>query len=247
MDFSDKIILITGSSKGIGKDIALSFAKCGATIILNGHEDLEALEKTFEEIKIYNENSIMIFKDVSVYEDVLSMFKIIYSYFDHIDVLINNAGISNYDLITEINIDDWNNIINTNLNSVFYTTKIALQNMIQNKSGNIINISSIWGEHGSANEVAYSTSKGAVNSFTKAVAKEVGLSNIRVNAISCGMIDTNMNSILTEEEKKVFIYNHTMLNKIGEPNDVSNLVIYLASDYSKYITGQIINLDGGYN
>lgn len=244
MNFKNKIVFITGASRGIGKEIALTFAKKGATLIINSSKSKDDLEIVKKEIEKIGVKCHLFLGDVSNYDFVASMYKNIYNHFNQIDILINNVGISHIGLFTETTPQQWKRIMGVNLNSVYNCTHLALPPMIRNHSGSIINISSIWGINGASCEVAYSASKGGVNSFTKALAKELGPSNIRVNAIACGVIDTNMNDWLNEEEKKELL-NQIPLMKMGTPKDVANLCIYLSSEQSKYITGQIITLDGG--
>ena len=208
--------------------------------VINGYRDYALTQNSI------NPNVIMIKADVTNPEEVENMFRIIYDTYGRLDILVNNAGISRSNLINETNYDEWTKVLNTNLTSAFLVTKQALSAMIFNKSGSIINISSMWGIYGASCEIAYSTSKGGLNTFTKALAKEVGPSKIRVNAIACGFIDTTMNDCYTEEEKKDFIYNHTILSEMGTADDVANLVVFLASDKSRYITGQVIGVDGGF-
>lgn len=244
MDFKNKAVLVTGASRGIGKEIALSFAKKGANLIINSSRSKEQLEAVKREIESLGCQCYSFLGDVSDYQFVASMFENIYKHFEQVDVLINNAGISHIGLFTETTVTQWKRIIDVNLNSVYNCSYFALPPMIKNHRGNIINISSIWGVTGASCEVAYSASKGGVNSFTKALAKELGHSNIRVNAIACGVIDTDMNTWLSPEEKSELL-DQIPLMKMGSSQDVANLCIYLASDESKYITGQIIRLDGG--
>ena len=163
--------------------------------------------------------------------------------FKNIDILINNAGIAKLQMFNDITDEDWNEMINTNLNSVFYCTQEVLENMVHNKNGCIINISSIWGMVGASCEVAYSVSKAGIDGMTKALAKELGLSNIRVNSIAPGVIDTEMNSNLDNRVKEE-IKNETSLNKIGRPIDIYRCVKWLIED--EFTTGQIISPNGGY-
>ena len=244
MEFKDKTVLVTGASRGIGREIALSFAKEGASVIGLYNNSLEDANSLLEELNKYSGDNAIFKCDVSDCIDVRDVFENIKNRYKQIDILINNAGIPHYGLLTDISIAEWHSVINTNMNSLFYVTRELLPNMIKNKIGNIINISSIWGELGASCEVAYSTSKGGVDTFTKALAKEIGPSNIRVNAIACGYIETDMNSPLSQAEKNDFI-NLTSLMKGGTPCDVAELCLYLASDRSKYMTGQIIRIDGG--
>ena len=178
--------------------------------------------------------------DVSDFSFITQIFKEI----DTLDVLINNAGISYIGLLQEMSVDDWHHVMQTNLDSVFYTSKLAIPIMLRKKSGKIINISSIWGNSGASMEVAYSASKGAVNSFTKALAKELAPSNIQVNAIACGVIDTDMNRCFSDEERQSII-DDIPSDRFGQPEEVGALVCQMLSSPS-YFTGQIITIDGGY-
>ena len=177
----------------------------------------------------------------NILEDI---FKKIENKFGCVDILINNAGISHIGLFNKITPDIWQNLIKTNIEGVFNCSHIACQNMINKKDGIIINISSIWGNVGASCEVVYSATKGAINSFTKALAKELAPSGIRINAISCGAIETEMNNFLSSEEKENFI-NEIPYMRFGKPEEVANLAYYLSSKNSSYLTGQIITLDGG--
>ncbi len=245
MSFNNKIVLITGSSRGIGKAIAMKFASLGATVFLNGSKDNKALLSTYTEMRALSANVFMHLCDVSSYESTKEMFDYIHAQTGRsVDILINNAGISSVELFTDITPDMWTNMLNTNLSSVYNCCHIALPSMISKHSGCIINISSIWGNVGASCEVAYSATKGGINSFSKALGKELGPSNIRVNAIACGFIDTGMNSYLSEVEKDSFI-EEVPLCRAGRPEEVADLCVYLASEQSSYLTAQVITLDGG--
>lgn len=245
MNFKEKVVLITGSSRGIGKAIALKFASLGATVFINGSKDEKALKTTYKEIISMGGKGYMYLCDVASYEDVSTLFKYIYSQVNSpADILINNTGISHVGLFTDTTPSMWKSIIDTNLTSVYNCCHLAVPNMIQNQDGCIINISSIWGNVGASCEVAYSASKGGINSFTKALAKELGPSNIRVNAIACGFIATEMNSYLSQEEVDTFVED-IPLCRAGKPEEVADLCVYLASSNSNYLTGQVITLDGG--
>lgn len=244
--FIDKVVLVTGSSRGIGKAIATAFARLGCKVVINANTNMDQLRDTYEELKKITKNVIMIKADVCDPSEVENMFRIIYDTYGRIDILVNNAGISRINLINDTKYEEWQKVINTNLTSAFLVSKCALNSMIFNKSGSIINISSMWGQYGASCEIAYSTSKGGLNTFTKALAKEVGPSKIRVNAVACGFIDSTMNDVFTEEEKQDFIHNHTIIEELGTTEDVANLVIFLASNKSRYITGQVIDVDGGF-
>ena len=238
-----KVVIVTGASRGIGANIVKTLAKKGYNVILNyntSEKEAITVKQELEEKGI----EIEIFKaDVSKRQEAKKLIEFALEKFKQIDVLVNNAGISQIKLFTEITDEDWARMINTNLNSVFYCTQEALPNMINNKSGCIINISSIWGITGASCEVAYSTSKAALNGFTKALAKELGPSNIRVNAIAPGIINTDMNNYLSNEELES-IKEEIPLERIGETIDISKCVEWLIKD--NYTTGQIISINGGW-
>lgn len=238
-----KTVLVTGGSRGIGKCIAENLAKDGYNVVLNYNKSVKEAKKIKEELE--NQGiKIEIFKaDVSKREDVKKLIKFTIDKFNNIDVLINNAGIAKLQMFNDITDEDWNEMLSTNLNSVFFTIQEALPNMIHNKNGCIINISSIWGIVGASCEVAYSVSKAGINGLTKALAKELGLSNIRVNAIAPGVIDTDMNSNIDNAIKEQ-IKEETPLNRIGEPIDIYRCVKWLVED--EFTTGQIISPNGGY-
>lgn len=240
---TNKTIVVTGGSKGIGAEIVRQLAENGNNIILNYNKSRENAEIIYKELR-ENKKSIEIFKaDVTKREDVKDLINFAISKFNKIDVLINNAGISQTKLFTDITDDDWNTMIKTNLTSVFYCIQEVAPIMIHNKKGCIINISSIWGITGSSCEVHYSTAKAGINGMTKALAKELGPSGIRVNSIAPGVINTEMNSELTKE---IFdeIKNETPLRKIGKPSDIAKCVKWLIDD--EFTTGQIISPNGGW-
>lgn len=235
----NKVVVVTGGSRGIGAEIVKFLAKLGYKVVLNYNKSESYAQDVKKEL-----NNVEIFKaDVSKKEEANALIDFAIKKYGKIDVLINNAGIAQTKLFTEITDEDWKDIIDTNLNSAFYCSREAVKNMIHNKSGLIINISSIWGITGASCEVAYSTSKAAINGFTKALAKELGPSNIRVNAIAPGIINTAMNSYLSEDELKN-IKEEIPLEKIGDPVDIAKCVKWLIED--NYTTGQIISINGGW-
>ena len=238
-----KTVLITGGSRGIGKCIVQNLAKENFNVVLNYNKSKKQAEEIQKELKEKGYN-IEIFKaDISKREEVKKLVKFTLDKFKNIDILINNAGIAKIQMFNDITDEDWNEMINTNLNSVFYTIQEVLPNMLHNKSGCIINISSIWGLVGASCEVAYSVSKAGIDGMTKALAKELGLSNIRVNSIAPGVIDTEMNSNLDKAIKEQ-IKNETPLNKLGTPVDIYRCVKWLIED--EFTTGQVISPNGGY-
>lgn len=239
-----KVALVTGASRGIGRAIAIELSKNGVIIAINYKKDKEGAEET---LKIINENGGYgkIFNgDVSCYKEMEIMMKNIYDNFGKIDILVNNAGISKIGLFMDMNENEIKDIIDINLIGTINCSHTAIKYMINRKSGSIINISSMWGEVGASCEVVYSASKGAINAFTKALARELGPSNIRVNAIAPGVINTEMNQWLSKEEKDV-LKEEIPLMKFGEGYDVGKLTAFLASEDSSFITAQVITLDGG--
>ena len=239
----NKVILITGASRGIGNNIAKNLAKENIVIANYNNSEAEA-KKLKKELEEKNINIDIIKADVCNRNQVKEMIKQTIDKYGHIDVLINNAGISQYKLFTDITDSDWAEIMNTNLNSNFIVTQEVVKNMIHNKEGLIVNISSIWGITGAAMEVAYSTSKAGIIGLTKSLAKELGPSNIRVNAIAPGIINTSMNSKFSEEENKK-IQEEIPLEKIGEPEEITKCIEWLIKD--NYTTGQVISINGGWN
>lgn len=242
----NKNVLITGASRGIGKAIAIGFAKEGYNIGINYHNNIKAAEETLEEVLKYNVDADIFKADVSNVSEVEKLAGSFIKRFGKIDILINNAGISYRNLLSDTSFDDWNKIINTNLSSAFYLSKALLPSFISSKSGSIINISSVWGEVGASCEVAYSASKAGLIGFTKALAKELAPSGIRVNCVSPGVIDTDMNSSLTNNDMDL-LKEEILLGRIGNPEDIANAVLFLASDKSKYITGVNISVNGGFS
>lgn len=242
---SGKCAIVTGASNGIGRSIAVKLAEEGVFVIINYNSDIKAAEETLNVIK-KNHGYAHIYKaDVSDYTQVKKLVKFAIDTFGKVDILVNNAGISKVGLFMDFNEKQWDDLINVNIKGAFNCSHAVIPNMIENKKGIIINMSSMWGNSGASCEVVYSATKGAVNSFTKALAKELGPSNIRVNAISPGVINTKMNKWLTEEEKSDLL-DSVPLMRFGETSDVANLAAFLASDESSYITGQIITIDGGF-
>ena len=239
----NKVVVVTGGSRGIGAQIVKTLANENYKVILNYNNSKEQAEKIQQELLEQGKEIEIIKVDVSKKEEAEKLIQFAINKFNKIDILINNAGISQEGLFTDVTEEEWQKIINTNLNSVFYCNQQALKYMIQEQQGCIINISSIWGETGASCEVAYSTTKAAINGMTKALAKEVGPSNIRVNAIAPGIIDTDMNKNLTIEERKQ-IKEQIPLNKIGKALDIAKCVKWLIED--EYTTGQIISINGGW-
>lgn len=236
-----KNVFITGASRGIGKAIAGAFAKEGYHLYLVCKNNLSAMQSFVDTLSqtygIDNHCYACDLADSSALEALLSTLPAM-------DVVVNNAGISHVGLITDMSLCDWNNIVNVNLTSTFVTTKAFLPAMIQSGAGHIINISSVWGTVGASMEVAYSATKGGLNSYTKALAKEVAPSGVQVNAIACGLIDTDMNSCFSKEDLEAVIA-EIPADRIGTPEEVADLCVQLINGPA-YLTGQIISLDGGW-
>jgi 3-oxoacyl-[acyl-carrier protein] reductase len=238
---TNKKALVTGASRGIGRAIATALARTGCDLYLTCNNNIEMLDELSKELSGTYSVSVKTYAfPISDEDKVNEMFNQI----PYLDILVNNAGISYVGLLQDMSYEDWNNIMSTNLSSCFLTCRKAIPGMIKRESGKIINISSVWGNVGASMEVAYSASKGGVNSFTKALAKELAPSNIQVNAIACGLIDTDMNKCFDEEDIKAII-EEIPADRIGKPEEVGKLVQMLCEE-NYYLTGQIINLDGGW-
>lgn len=235
----NKVVLITGASRGIGREIAIELEKVGYQVIANYNKS----EQKAKELQV-EYNDIDIYKaDVSNRKEVYEMIEYVLSKYKRIDVLINNAGISMSGVFTNVTDEEWNRIMSNNLYSVFCTTQEVLPDMINRKEGCIINISSIWGMVGSSCETIYSVTKAGIDGLTKSLAKELGPSNIRVNSIAPGIIDTEMNNCYTEEEIKE-IKEEIPLERIGKKVDIAKCVKWLIDD--DYTTGQVISINGGW-
>lgn len=236
-----KTVLVTGGARGIGRAIVRRLAEKNYNILLDyNSSEVPALElsKEFKNIKIFR-------ADVTDRNEVHDMVEFAKKKFGQIDILINNAGVASSALFQDTSFEEWNRLMNVNLNGVFHCTQEILPDMIARHDGKIINISSIWGMVGASNEVAYSTSKAAVIGMTKALAKEVGPSNIKVNCIAPGIVMTDMVSEYSLEEFDA-IREQIPLGKIGSTEDIANLALFLCSDMSNYITGQVISPNGGW-
>lgn len=235
-----KTVFITGSSRGIGAAIAKIFHENGYNVAINYNKSEEEAVKLSDLLH----GSLLLKGDVSKEDDVKDMIAKTISHFGSIDVLVNNAGISVVNLLTDTTLEEWERLFSINVTGTFLATKYAAKEMIKKHSGKIINISSIWGVSGACMESCYSASKGAVIAFTKALAKELGPSGITVNCVTPGFIDTDMNSDVTKEDRAAFC-EETPLGRIGTPDEVAKTVLFLASDNASFITGQILGCDGG--
>ncbi len=235
------IALITGASRGIGAAIASALGAAGYDLVLTCSQSTEALAQVCNEIcSRFAVSCLAIQADMGDPEAVENLFSQIH----HLDVLVNNAGISYVGLLSEMSVADWHRVMSANLDSCFYTCRHAIPLMLQKHAGKIVNISSVWGNMGASMEVAYSASKGGINTFTKALARELAPSNIQVNAIACGMIDTAMNACFSEEEVAAIV-EEIPADRMGKPEEVAQLVLQTIQA-PVYMTGQIITIDGGW-
>ena len=239
----NKVVIVTGASRGIGKCIASTLAQKGYRVVANYNKSEKEAEFLKNELEKQGYNINLFRADVSKRDEVVKLINFTIERYGKIDCIINNAGIDQIKMFLDITDEDWNNIINNNLNSVFYMCQEALKYMIHEKNGSIINISSIWGQVGASCESAYSVSKAGIDALTKSLAKELGPSNIRVNSIAPGFIDTDMNNNLNEKEKNEII-EEIPLQKIGKTVDIAKCVEWLIND--EYVTGQIIGINGGW-
>ncbi len=235
-----KTVFITGGSRGIGAEAVRTFKNKGYNVAFTYFKSVEQALGLAEET-----GALAVLCDVSNSEAVNSAIKVAKETFGSIDILINNAGIDEFALFTDITDEMWHKMIDTNLSSAFYTSRAVLTDMINKKDGVIINISSMWGEVGASCEVHYSVSKAGLIGLTKALAKEVGPSGIRVNCITPGVIDTDMNKNLSKEDLEQLKID-TPLGKIGKTEDVVNAILFLADASSRFITGQVLGVNGGY-
>mgnify|MGYP005773872119 FL=1 len=240
----NKIIVVTGSSRGIGAAIVKHLAKLGYTVILNYNKSEASAKNVESELKKQGYTVDVFRADVSKPMEAKNLIDFAINKYGKIDVLINNAGICQDKLFTQITDEDWKNMMDNNLNSAFYCSREAAKNMIHNKQGLIINMSSIWGLTGGSMEVHYSTTKAGLIGLTKALAKELGPSNIRVNAIAPGIIDTDMNRGYSKEDLEE-LKNEIPLERIGTVNNIAKSVAWLIED--DYTTGEVISINGGWH
>ncbi|WP_279197565.1 elongation factor P 5-aminopentanone reductase [Bacteroides finegoldii] len=242
---TEKNVLITGASRGIGRSTAILFAQNGYHVFLNCNKSVEELKQVQEEIEKHHPKAVTLVPgNVGNPSDVRSIFREIYSHCDSLDVLINNAGIAHIGLLMDLTDEEWQQIIDTNLSSVFYCCREAVPKMVSKKSGRIINISSMWGTVGASCEAAYSASKSGIHGLTRALAKELAPSGIPVNAIACGVIDTVMNAQLDKTERQE-LAEEIPAGRFCSPEEIAE-VIWQTVNTPAYMTGQIIGVDGGY-
>ena len=239
-----KVVLVTGASRGIGKETALEYARHDYAVVIVCKENKDKLDEVKKAIEALDAPCLSYTCDLASYDECQMLFNIIQDSFGRLDILINNAGISYVGLLQDMSNNDWENVLNSNLTSMHNCTKLALPMMLKAGSGKIINMSSVWGCVGGSCEVAYSATKGAIDSYTKALAKELAPSNIQVLAIAPGAIDTDMNNNLTADEKEALAESIPM-GRLGRASEVASLS-YILSTCPSYMTGQVIRIDGGW-
>lgn len=243
---SKGVALITGASRGIGKAIAIKYAALGYDLFLTCHRNIEQLDQMAKELVSTNGIQCETFAgDLGHTETVGRLFHHFKEVYDDLDVLVNNAGISYVNLFQDMIEVDFDHLMNTNVKAAFLMSQRAVAYFMKKKQGHIINISSVWGQHGASCEVAYCTSKGALNSMTKALAKELAPSGIQVNAIAPGAIDTDMNAWMSEAERQA-LEDEIPMGRLGLPREVASLCAYLIKPDAKYINGQILTVDGAW-
>ncbi len=245
MDLSNKVALVTGSGRGIGRAIALKLAEAGVDVAVNDIASAgEALEVVVKEIESLGRQSVAATADVSSPEDVTKMVETVVNKFGRVDILVNNAGVTRDGLVMRMSDEDWNTVLNIDLKSAFLCTRAVLRPMLKQRWGRIVSIASIVGIHGNAGQANYAAAKAGVIAFTKSVAKEVASRGITVNAIAPGYIDTKMTQNLDEKQSQELL-KRVPIGYAGTPRDVAEAVAFLASEESRYITGQVLGVDGG--
>ena len=241
MDLSSKVAIITGGARGIGREIALRLAEAGATVAVS---DVADAEPAAEEIRKMGHQSLAVAVDVTSASDVAGMVEKVTAEYGRIDILVNNAGIARDQLLMRMSEEDWEAVLNVNLKSVFLCTRAVLRQMVKQRWGRIVSISSIVGIVGNPGQANYSSSKAGVIGFTKTIAREVGSRGITVNAIAPGFIVSKMTEQLSEEQKSEML-KRIPLGFLGTPRDVAEAVAFLSSEEARYITGQVLGVDGG--
>lgn len=244
MTLKGKNALVTGGYRGIGKAIALKLASMGANVAVNDIGEPDTAGDTLSEIRAFGVEAEAIQANVAVEDDVQKLFAKFMERFGRIDILINNAGITRDGLLMKMKESDWQSVIDVNLKGVFLCTKAAVRPMMLQKSGSIVNITSVVGITGNAGQANYSASKAGVIGFTKSIAKEIGSKGVRVNAVAPGFIHTKMTEALPEDVKNAYMAN-IPLKRYGEPEEVAEVVTFLCEERSKYMTGQVLKVDGG--
>ncbi|HHU49562.1 MAG TPA: 3-oxoacyl-[acyl-carrier-protein] reductase [Clostridiales bacterium] len=246
MNLSGKVALITGASRGIGRACAIKMAELGADVAVNYSSNRALAEEVVKQILNMGRKAVAIQADVSKQKEAEDMVKRTIEALGSLDILVNNAGVTRDALLIRMKEEEWSRVLDTNLNSVFYTTKAASKYMMKKRQGRIINISSVVGVAGNAGQANYAASKAGIIGFSKSVAKELAQRNVLVNVIAPGFIETDMTDVLNEQQRDA-ILSAIPLRRYGKPMDVAKAAAFLASDESSYLTGQVIYVDGGMN
>ncbi|WP_072744252.1 3-oxoacyl-[acyl-carrier-protein] reductase [Sporanaerobacter acetigenes] len=244
LNLKGKTALITGGSRGIGRAIAIELSKQGANVVITYINNEVNAKEVIAEVEKSNVRGLAIKADVSNEKDINDMIEIVNNEFGSVDILVNNAGITKDNLLLRMKLEEWDDVISTNLRGAYLCTKAVARGMLKKKSGKIVNIASVVGISGNAGQGNYSASKAGIIGFTKSIAKELGSRGINVNAVAPGFVETDMTNILNDKIKDEMI-NGIPLKRAGKPEDIANVVAFLCSEKSDYITGQVINVDGG--
>lgn len=244
MNLTGKVALVTGASRGIGQAAAIDLAKAGADVVVNFIGNEAVAQETVEKIEALGRKAIKIKADVGNAEDVQAMVDEAVAAFGHIDILVNNAGITRDGLLIRMKDSDWDDVLNINLKGVYLVTKAVAKLMVKQRAGSIINMTSVSGVTGNVGQANYAAAKAGVIGFTKTCAKELAARGITVNAIAPGFIETAMTDVLPEKIKEG-IAGTIPFGRMGQPEEIANVVTFLASDFASYITGQVLNVDGG--
>lgn len=244
MLLDDQVVLVTGGSRGIGRAVALACAKEGAHVVINYAGNVKAAQSVVEEISEMGRKCLAVQADVSKAADVDRLIEESLADFGKIDVLVNNAGITRDGLLMRMKEEDWDAVLETNLKGIYLCTKAVTKSMMKQRSGRIINMTSVVGVMGNAGQANYAAAKAGVIGFTKSIAKELASRNINVNAVAPGFIHSDMTSVLPENVQKAMT-EEIPLTRMGEPEEVADAVVFLASKASRYITGQVLHVDGG--
>lgn len=244
MQLNGKTAIVTGGARGIGKAIAMTLAAAGANIVINYTRSSKEADEVVEEAKKLGVSALAVKADVSKNDEIENLVKEVLNHFDSIDILVNNAGITRDNLLIRMSEEDFQAVIDINLKGAFICTKHVSKVMMKQRQGKIINIASVVGVMGNAGQSNYAASKAGLIGFTKSIAKELAKRNVNVNAVAPGYIETDMTASLPEKVREEFMINIPMARG-GTPQDVANVVLFLSSKYSDYVTGQVINIDGG--
>ena len=244
MDLTGKVALVTGASRGIGQAVAVELAKAGADVIVNYIGNEAVAQETVEKVEALGRKALKIKADVGNADEVQAMVDEAHAAFGHIDVLVNNAGITRDGLLIRMKDSDWDDVLNINLKGVYLVSKAVAKLMVKQRSGRIINMTSVSGVTGNVGQANYASAKAGVIGFTKTCAKELAARGITVNAVAPGFIETAMTDVLPEKIKEG-IAATVPLGRMGQPEEIAGVVTFLASDFARYITGQVLNVDGG--